>query len=91
MQIIENPEIEKEITLKEGDIIKQVHNSKYWVVVNEPKGYILREVCGAAGWTGYHLTIKDLEDSINFHLKEGIKVFSKDEYELVLTRKKKEM
>lgn len=88
MQIIENTEIEKETTLKEGDIIKQVHNSKYWVVVHEPKGYILREVCGAQGWTGYHLTIKDLEDSINFHLRKGIKVFSRDEYNLVLTRKK---
>ena len=91
MQIIENTEIEKEATLKEGDIIKQIGNSRYWVVIHEPKGYILRDVCGAEGLTGYHLTIKDLEDSINFHLKEGIKVFSKDEYELVLTRKKKEM
>ena len=88
MQIIENTEIEKEATLKEGDIIKQIGNSRYWVVIHEPKGYILRDVCGAEGLTGYHLTIKDLEDSINFHLKEGIKVFSKDEYELVLRKKK---
>ena len=90
MNIVEEKNEEKCYFL-EGDIVKDLNHSNYYIAVKEEKGYILRDVCGAEGLTGYHLTIKDLEDSINFHLRKGIKVFSRDEYNLVLTRKKKEM
>ena len=87
MNIVEEKNEEKNYFL-EGDIVKVLDSSTYYIAVRERKGYILRDVCGAEGLTGYHLTIKDLEDSINFHLRKGIKVFSKDEYELVLRKKK---
>ena len=85
MQIIENPEIEKEATLKEGDIIKQIGNSRYWVVIHEPKGYILRNLKNLSfGWTGHWPSLDVLRDSIT----TPIQIFSKDEYELVLRKKK---
>lgn len=85
MNIVEEKKEEKNYFL-EGDIVKDLRRSNYYIVVREEKGYILRNLKNLSfGWTGHWPSLDVLRDSIT----TPIQIFSKDEYELVLRKKKK--
>lgn len=86
MNIVEEKNEDK-YYFHEGDIVKDLDNSNYYIAVREEKGYILRNLKNLSfGWTGHWPSLDVLRDSIT----TPIQIFSKDEYELVL-RKKKEI
>ena len=65
---------------------KDLNHSNYYIAVKEEKGYILRNLKNLSfGWTGHWPSLDVLRDSIT----TPIQIFSKDEYELVLRKKKK--
>lgn len=85
MNIVEEKNEEKNYFL-EGDIVKDLNRSTYYIVVREEKGYILRNLKNlSCGWSGHWTSLDALRDFIT----TPIQIFSKDEYELVLRKKKK--
>ena len=84
MNIVEEKNEEKNYFL-EGDIVKDLRRPNYYIVVREEKGYILRNLKDlSCGWSGHWPSLGSLRDSIT----TPIQIFSKDEYELVLRKKK---
>lgn len=86
MNIVEEKNEDKHY-FHEGDIVKDLDSSIYYIVAREEKGYILKNLKNLSfGWSGHWPSLGMLRDSIT----TPIQVFSKNEYELVL-RKKKEI
>lgn len=81
---IESKEKQEE-TIKLGDVV-DVCGSAY-LVIHTPRGYIAKDFDGYSGSTGYHETLDNLHQSL---IKlQGVTIYRKDEYELVLRRKVK--